>query len=98
MGSGEDAADAATLERTEKNVFAYWPALVERLQTQFNADFVDYDALPESLRERYLSAAGEWRVDILPAEDVRDPAALKRFVNAVEAEIPDIAGGALQTQ
>ncbi|MCB2097712.1 MAG: MMPL family transporter, partial [Parvularculaceae bacterium] len=91
-------ADAATLSRTEENVFAYWPALVERLQTQFNADFVDYDALPESLRERYLSAAGEWRVDILPAEDVRDPVALKRFVKAVEAEIPDIAGGALQTQ
>ncbi len=92
------AADAGTLARAENNIFAYWPALVERLQTQFNADIVDYDALPDNLRRRYLSDDGKWRIDILPAEDVRDPARLKQFVKAVEAEIPDIAGGAIQTQ
>ncbi|MEZ5915741.1 MAG: MMPL family transporter [Parvularculaceae bacterium] len=91
-------ADAQALARAERNIFAYWPDLVERLQTQFNADIVDYDALPDNLRRRYLSDDGKWRIDILPAGDVRDPNTLKQFVKSVEAEIPDIAGGAIQTQ
>ncbi|MFN3959078.1 MAG: MMPL family transporter [Parvularculaceae bacterium] len=97
------AALGAALEKPERfaaiesRVFAYWPALIARLRNQLAADHVDIDALPDNLRDRYLSPAGQWRVDILPAADVRDPKALARFVNAVEAAFPDIAGGAVQS-
>lgn len=90
--------DGAALAKAEDNIFALWPALVARLQQQFNADLVDIDALPDNLRRRYLTDDGRWRIDILPKEDVRDRAALKRFVRSVEAAFPDIAGGAIQSE
>ncbi len=90
--------DPEAMERIEANVFRFWPALVERLKLQFNADYVDIDTLPEALSSRYRSPDGQWRVDILPEEDVRDPAALSRFVASVEALYPDVSGGAIQTK
>lgn len=81
----------------EQNIFAYWPQLVSRLRDQLGAGYVDIDQLPDNLKRRYLSAAGQWRVDILPARDPRDPKALAAFVKSVEAEFPDIAGGAAQS-
>ncbi|MEE2692251.1 MAG: efflux RND transporter permease subunit [Pseudomonadota bacterium] len=95
---GEAKGDAEALARVEENVFRFWPALIDRLKLQFNADYVDLDSLPEALSGRYRSADGQWRVDILPEEDVRDPAALSRFVSSVEAVYPDVSGGAIQTQ
>jgi hypothetical protein len=91
------AKDADALAKAETNIFAYWPPLVALLREQFNVDYVDIAALPDALKRRYLSADGKWRVDILPKEDVRDPAKLKAFVKAVEAEFPTVAGGAIQT-
>lgn len=91
------ANDDKALARAEENIFAYWPALVERLRDQFNADYVELDRLPDALKRRYISADGKWRVDITPKEDVRDPASLKRFVDTVEAAFPTVTGGAIQT-
>jgi len=89
--------DPAILARIESNIFAYWPQLVARLRLQLQADYVDLDDLPTGLANRYVSANGKWRVDFLPAEDVREREALKRFVDTVEEEFPDLAGGASQT-
>ncbi len=94
----EAKGDPEQMERIEENVFRFWPSLVERLKLQFNADYVDIDSLPEALSSRYRSPDGQWRVDILPEEDVRDPAALSRFVASVEALYPDVSGGAIQTK
>jgi len=92
------ASDDAALAKAEQNIFAFWPSLVERLRDQLNADYVGIDTLPDNLRKRYLSADGKWRIDILPEADLRDPKLLKTFVKSVEAEIPDIAGGAIQSE
>lgn len=92
----ENAKDAQ-IALLQSNLFAYWPALADRLKSQFNAELVTLDALPEGLKTRYLADEKHWRVDILPREDVRDRAALKRFVDAVEREFPDVSGGALQS-
>ncbi len=92
-----DRNDPRVMDQIERNIFAFWPQLVERLRAQLNADYIDYDALPTTLKNRYLSADGDWRVDILPAEDVRDAKALKRFTSAVEDAFPDAGGGAIQT-
>lgn len=81
----------------EKNIFAYWPALIARLKDQLAADYVDVESLPDNIKRRYLSEDGQWRVDILPAADGRDPKALAAFVKSVETVFPDIAGGAVQS-
>jgi hopanoid biosynthesis associated RND transporter like protein HpnN len=90
--------DPALTARVEENIFRYWPALTERLAAQLNADYVDLDVLPTSLRERYLSANGQWRVDIMPKDDVRDHKALGAFVDNVESVFDDLSGGAAQSQ
>lgn len=81
----------------EDNIFAFWPQIVERLRDQMQAGYVAIGDLPEGLAARYHND-GKWRVDILPEEDVRDPAALARFVSRVEAVFPDVSGGAIQTR
>ncbi|HPE29606.1 MAG TPA: MMPL family transporter [Parvularculaceae bacterium] len=92
-----EANDPDLYGRIEKNIFAYWPQLIDRLRDQMMADYVELGDLPEALSTRYRSG-DEWRIDILPAEDVRDPKALSRFVTAVEAIFPNVSGGAIQTQ
>lgn len=98
LATALENADDLTLSRAEANIFTYWPALVDRLRTQFNADYVEIGSLPENLKKRYLSESGEWRIDILPEADVRDPRALKTFVAVVEKEFPAVAGGAIQSE
>ena len=88
--------DPAVLTRIEENIFRFWPMLIERLRGQLNADYVTLDNLPEALIERFRSENGQWRVDIIPAEDVRDRAALQRFIDSVEGVFPDIGGNAIQ--
>lgn len=91
---GNEAAQA----RLQDNIFVFWPQLVAQLRSQLNADYIDIDALPAALRERYLSPDGKWRVDILPKADVRNFAALDAFVDEVEAVFPDLSGGAYQAR
>ena len=92
------ASDPEAAARTEENIFLCWPALIERLRAQLAASEVGIESLPEALKSRYLSKEGEWRVDILPKDDLRERGNLVRFVTAVEASFPDVSGGALQTQ
>ena len=86
------------MDQFGEQVFHYWPQLVTILFAQFNADFVDADTLPAPIVARYKSSSGIWRVDILPAQDVREPSAMRAFVKEVRAAIPGIAGGAAQTE
>lgn len=92
-----DKGDDAALRRLEENIFLFWPQLVDRLRAQLNADYVGMETLPDTIKDRYLSEDGKWRVDILPAEDVRDLAALRRFTEDVATALPDAGGGAIQT-
>ncbi|MEX6633938.1 MMPL family transporter [Hyphococcus lacteus] len=85
-------------EILEENIFAFWPQLITQLRTQLNADYIEIETLPAALRERYLSEGGQWRIDILPKDDVRDFRALDTFVKDVEAVVPDLAGGAYQAR
>ncbi|MEL6380578.1 MAG: MMPL family transporter [Pseudomonadota bacterium] len=97
-GGAQARPDTDVLPMLETRIFAYWPDLVSLLQGQFKADYIALDILPKSLRDRYLSVDGQWRVDFLPKADVREPRNLKIFVDEVEAVFPDIAGGAIQSE
>ncbi len=88
----------AAFDRFEAQLFKYWPQLTDILFTQLNAAEVTQTNLPPTLRRRYLTEDGRRRVDLLPAEDVRDHRALERFVQAVEDIAPTAAGGAVQAE
>lgn len=92
-----DSDSNEILNKIDENIFLFWPQLVDRLRAQLNADYVTLETLPTTLVDRYISQDDRWRVDILPAEDVRDLAALKRFTSSIEEIFPDIGGGAIQT-
>lgn len=90
--------NAQARARLQENLFRFWPRMVERIEDQISAAEVAREDLPAPLVERYRSADGLYRVDILPKEDVRDRAALKRFVAEVSGKFPNITGGAAQNQ
>ena len=86
------ATDAALAQ----DLFRTFPLLLGRLEAMLSADYVTEESLPEQLRRRYVSPEGIYRVEILPEEDLDDPAALARFVETVQAIAPEAAGGPMQ--
>jgi hypothetical protein len=90
--------DAQARALLQNNLFRFWPRMIQRVEDQVGAEAVDASSLPTPLVERYRSADGRYRVDILPKEDVRDRTALKRFVDEVSAKFPNVTGGAAQNQ
>ncbi|MEL6258537.1 MAG: MMPL family transporter, partial [Pseudomonadota bacterium] len=83
------------LERyAEADIFAFWPDLIERLKLQIQAEFVEEETLPTGLKDRFIAQDGRIRLQIEPSQNVKDPAALAQFVDAVTTIAPGVAGGA----
>lgn len=89
------APDAAR-RAVEKDVFRFFPDLIDTIGMQVEAATVTLDTLPAFFKERFRGMNGDWRVDVVPREDMRDPAALQRFVDSVEAFDPAVVGTPLQ--
>ncbi len=91
-----EAAGAATdtgLEELESRLLATLPARLDRLRQSLNAKRVKIGDLPERLRGREIATDGRYRVQIYPAEDVTENAALRRFVTTVTEVAPAATGG-----
>ncbi len=89
------AAPAPALYDTlEAQLLRFFPMQMARLKLQLTAEPVSIADLPPEIRRRYMAPGGEVRVEVLPAEDVRDPERRKAFVEAVAAIDPDLSGGA----
>jgi len=82
----------AALMRLEGLWLGGLPGRLEALDAALEADSVTLEDLPAALRARYLAADGRARVEVLPAEDLRVPAARARFVAAVRAIAPEVTG------
>jgi len=85
---GDDAA-LAGLERAWLAGFA---PQMDRLAEALEARPVALADLPAGLAARYLAADGRALVDVRPRDDLRDPAARARFVDAVQAVVPTVSG------
>ena len=68
------------------------PASLRRLNTLLRAAPVNVDDLPASIRDRWISGDGRYRVEATPRDDVLDPQAAARFVAAVAAVAPRATG------
>jgi hopanoid biosynthesis associated RND transporter like protein HpnN len=68
------------------------PDQLERLRLNLEASAIDAEALPKGLVERMLASDGMARVQVFPAEDLGEQAAMVRFVESVRPIWPDITG------
>lgn len=84
----ERIPDEAGLTRLERALLLFLPARLSRLRASLDAEEVGIDDLSSSVRLGYLSPDGLARVQVFPAENVNDDAALRRFVAAVRAIAP----------
>lgn len=91
-----DALGSVSPARLETAWLGGFEAALDRLLDALEAQSVSLDDLPAPLRDRYRAAAGPEQgkvlVEVIPAEDLRDPAAREQFVAAVQAVAPKISG------
>ena len=78
----------AALAALEMRLLGGLPEIIVRLREAFKAQPVTLTEIPEELRARMLAEDGRARVQVFPAENVRDNAALTRFVYAVRSVAP----------
>ncbi len=84
--------DPDALERLERAWLAGFAPQMDRLADALEAGPVALEDLPAGLAARYLAADGRALVDVRPRDDLRDPAARARFVDAVQAVVPTVSG------
>jgi predicted RND superfamily exporter protein len=83
------AADPARLASFEAAVFLFLPGRLDRLKDALGAEPVTLAGLPESIRERYITPDGRARIQVFPADDLSDTAAMARFTAAVRSVVPN---------
>jgi hopanoid biosynthesis associated RND transporter like protein HpnN len=80
------------LRALEEALLADLPARLAALAEALGAKPVALPDLPAALRARMVAADGRALVRVTPAEDLRDQAARRRFVTAVQTLAPSAAG------
>ncbi|WP_161554140.1 MMPL family transporter [Stenotrophobium rhamnosiphilum] len=68
------------------------PKLMRRLHNSLSATPVTLADLPADLRRQWVSADGQYRLDISPKENVNEDEALIRFADAVQTVAPQSTG------
>ncbi len=68
------------------------PRELSRLETGLAAQPFDRTALPHELAARWIDGEGRELIEVVPAEDVSDNAAARRFNAAVRAVVPNATG------
>ncbi len=84
-----DPAGSAALETAWLSGFE--PQL-DRLLDALEAEDVTLESLPADLRRQHLAADGRALIQVIPTEDLRDPAARASFVDAVQPVAPNVSG------
>jgi hopanoid biosynthesis associated RND transporter like protein HpnN len=90
--AGLQVADNALRGGVEADVLEYWPYERDRIRRLLTAQPIGREDLPASVTSRFVSADGRARVEIAPAEDVRDPQLRRAFVDAALEIDPEVTG------
>jgi hopanoid biosynthesis associated RND transporter like protein HpnN len=98
LASYQQKRTPATDAALQQDLFRSFPLMIGRLEAMLTADYVTEETLPAQIRARYVSPEGVHRVEILPEERLDEPSAMARFVDAVQAIVPDAAGGPMQLE
>ncbi len=82
----------ALLRSVENDLLAMLPFALQSLNAATEATAFGQEDLPATLRSRWYSQNGEYRLAVYPAEDLNDNQALRRFVHAVQKVAPHAIG------
>lgn len=78
--------------RVEESLLGGLERSLRELRASFDARPVTVDSLPVDLVARWRAADGTRRVEVIPRDDLADPAALRAFVAEVRTVAPDATG------
>ena len=81
--------DAAGLADLDRRLLSTWPGRLAQLSDSLAAAPFELEDIPEALLRRYVAENGLIRIVVEPEENIMDPGALRRFVEAVRAVAPD---------
>lgn len=90
-----EALQTVPAERLEAALLGSLPERLNELKESLAAAPFGIGDLPADIRDMMLAPDGQALVRVYPAEDPRDPEALRRFVKAVQAVEPKAAGPAV---
>ncbi len=89
---GDDGNGAEKLAQLEQSLLASLPGRLEALNASLNADYISLENLPAELKQLWLSADGQQRIEIYPKQDMQDNAALRQFVREIQSITPQVTG------
>ncbi len=84
--------EAASAQELEQRLLVHLPNQLTALRESLNAGYVNLENLPESLRQRKISADGRVLVDVFPKYDVTNQQRLTTFVESVRTVAPRATG------
>lgn len=76
----------------EQAIFAGLAPTLEGMANAFAAREVSITTLPASVRDRYISQAGDLRLEVFPAGSIADPDSMRAFADAVLTVAPQATG------
>lgn len=91
-----EPASPEEMGRLEAAFFANLPALLERLDRIANAVAVTLDNLDPDVKELFVAPDGRWRVEAVPAVDMRSESNLRRFASEVRSAAGNATGAPIE--
>ncbi|OFC42377.1 hypothetical protein BAE30_15380 [Acidithiobacillus caldus] len=84
--------DPARLQSLQESALGTLPSELKKLGEALMASPVTLNTLPADLRERYLDARGQARVEVFPKENLVSNRKMLDFVRSVQRVVPDAVG------
>ncbi len=85
-------AEPGALGTLETALVERFPPFFARIRQLATLGMVTPQNIASGFKERFVTADGQWRLEILPKEDMRDSNRLERFVQAVTGANPKVTG------
>jgi hopanoid biosynthesis associated RND transporter like protein HpnN len=88
--------DEAGLRSLERALFVKLPTMVQRVSTLANAEPVTTRNIDPALRNRFVAEDGRWRLEVMPRDDLRDQANLRKFAYDVRSVTSKATGAPVE--
>jgi hopanoid biosynthesis associated RND transporter like protein HpnN len=90
LESADPAARQTLLDRLQASLLDPLPAVIRDLRKSLEAEPVTFDNLPPDLKDRWVSPAGLYRLQIFPKQDLNDLDNLREFILEAQQVDPDV--------
>ncbi len=87
-----DFSKDSVLQELQRRLLSGLPAQVTTLRDAMMAQPISMTDVPKYVQDRQIASDGRVRVDIYPVGDITRRSAMRGFVHAVQAVVPDVTG------